>query len=79
MTEVKMLPAIDSVKVYGEHMHHLVGVTEIAQMLGVSRQRADQLSRTEAFPAPQAELAAGRVWSREAVETWISSRRGSRA
>ena len=30
----------------------LAGVTEIAEMLGVSRQRADQLSRTRGFPDP---------------------------
>jgi hypothetical protein len=33
----------------------LAGVTEIAEMLGVSRQRADQLSRTRGFPDPVAK------------------------
>ena len=52
--------------------HHLVGITEIARMLGVSPQRADQLSRAYAdFPAPEAELSAGRIWKRAAVERWI--------
>lgn len=52
--------------------HHLVGTAEIAAMLGVSRQRVDQIVDSyEDFPAPEAELSAGRVWSRTAVETWI--------
>ncbi len=51
--------------------HHLVGAAEIAEMLGVSRQRVDQLVSTyEDFPSPEAELSGGRVWSRTAVETW---------
>jgi predicted DNA-binding transcriptional regulator AlpA len=52
--------------------HHLVGVTEIAEMLGVSRQRADQLAGKYAdFPAPEVVLSTGRVWSRARVEEWI--------
>ena len=49
---------------------HLVGVTEIAEMLGISRQRAHQLTRAEGFPAPVAELSAGRIWNRDEVEEW---------
>lgn len=52
-------------------MHHLVGVAEVAQMLAVSRQRVNRIVHTHAdFPAPEAELAAGRVWQRSAVEAW---------
>jgi hypothetical protein len=55
---------------------NLVGVTEIAEMLGVSRQRVDQIMRTDsAFPAPVAELHAGRIWLRDEVEVW-GRRRG---
>jgi len=39
-----------------------VGVTEIAQMLGVSRQRVMELRQRDDFPEPVAELAAGPVW-----------------
>lgn len=50
----------------------LVGVAEIAEMLGVSRARVTQLAQTyEDFPEPEAELAAGRIWSRTAIESWI--------
>ncbi len=51
-------------------MHHLVGLAEIAAMLGVSRGRADQLVRQAGFPAPDAVLTAGRIWKREDVEAW---------
>ena len=51
--------------------NHLVGVAEIALMLGVSRQRVDAIARTHPdFPKPQAELTAGRVWLRAEIETW---------
>jgi predicted DNA-binding transcriptional regulator AlpA len=48
----------------------LVSTPEIAVMLGVSRQRVDQLTRMEGFPEPAAELAIGRVWERADVEAW---------
>ena len=48
----------------------LVSTPEIAAMLGVSRQRVDQLTRGEGFPEPAAELAIGRVWERADVEAW---------
>jgi predicted DNA-binding transcriptional regulator AlpA len=50
--------------------HHLVGVTEIAQMLDVSRQRVTQLHRMPGFPEPVVILASGRVWERERIEEW---------
>jgi predicted DNA-binding transcriptional regulator AlpA len=49
----------------------LVGVTEIAEMLGVSRQRVDQIVRSDGrFPKPVAELHAGRIWLRTDVAAW---------
>ena len=51
---------------------HLVGVTEIARMLAVSRQRADQITREYLdFPPPEATLSSGRVWRTEAVRKWV--------
>jgi hypothetical protein len=35
----------------------LVGVTEIAQLLAISRQRADQLTRTKGWPDPLERVA----------------------
>jgi hypothetical protein len=53
----------------------LVGVTEIADVLGVSRQRASQLASTKGFPEPLAKLACGQIWEREAVELWEKDRK----
>lgn len=51
--------------------HHLVGSAEAAQLLGVTRQRLSQLLQSyDDFPAPEAELASGRIWSTEAIKEW---------
>jgi len=53
---------------------HLCGVAEIARLLGVSRQRVDQLARAYPdFPKPEAELAAGRIWSTADIEAWLAT------
>ena len=53
---------------------HLVGLSEIASMLGVTRQRASQLVRDyDDFPPPVAKLASGRVWETAAVEAWAKA------
>jgi prophage regulatory protein len=51
-------------------MHHLVGSAEIGRMLGVSRQRVQQLVNRDDFPRPDAVLEMGKVWKRTEVETW---------
>jgi predicted DNA-binding transcriptional regulator AlpA len=60
----------------------VVGISEIAELLGVTSQRAGQIARDYAdFPTPIATLAAGRVWDRQAIEAWIGThphRRGGR-
>ena len=48
----------------------LVGTAEIAEMLGLSRQRVHQLTSKPDFPQPLAVLAAGVIWRREDVEEW---------
>lgn len=50
-----------------------VGVVEIGQLLGVSRQRALVLTKRAGFPAPVAQLAMGRVWDRDQVITWAKT------
>lgn len=52
----------------------VVGISEIALLLGVTPQRAGQIARDHVdFPAPVATLAAGRVWDADAVKAWIAS------
>lgn len=48
-------------------MPELMSAAEIAEELGVSRQRVHQLRETVAFPAPLAELRGGAVWDAAAV------------
>lgn len=52
----------------------LIGVAELAETLGVTKQRASALARSAGFPLPIAELAAGPIWAepmvRRFVEEW---------
>lgn len=64
----------DRVRPLGTRKLDLVGVTEVKEFLGVSRQRVHQLIRDDTgFPNPVAELAAGRIWLREDIEEWARS------
>jgi prophage regulatory protein len=53
---------------------NLAGLHEVGELIGVSRQRADQLARQVGFPKPVAELKAGRIWRRADVQRWIDAR-----
>ena len=45
----------------------VIALAELTQMLGVSKNRAMQVSRKSDFPAPLGDLSVGRIWSYEAV------------
>ena len=47
-----------------------IGLAEIAELLRVSRTRADQLVRQKGFPDWKVHLSAGRLWDRAEVEKW---------
>jgi len=50
----------------------LVGVAELADRLGVSRQRVSQLAKEHrGFPRPEADLASGPVWDESAIEAFV--------
>jgi hypothetical protein len=49
----------------------LVGVAEIARILGVSAQRAASVVKSAQFPAPVARLAAGDIWTRPSLDGFI--------
>lgn len=52
-------------------MHHLIDINGVAELFGITRQGAYKLVQLErGFPAPVAELTAGRVWETNAVERW---------
>lgn len=50
-----------------------VGVLEVAELLGVSRQRVFQLMKRADFPAPFATLACGQIWRKGDLSTFIDS------
>jgi prophage regulatory protein len=52
----------------------LAGIREAAEILGVSRQRVNQLERLKGFPKPLDRIAAGPVWRRADVEKWAKRR-----
>lgn len=52
----------------------VMGAHEIAEYLGVSRQRVTQLTNSKHFPAPATTLAMGKVWDGQEVEQWASER-----
>ncbi|WP_370644287.1 helix-turn-helix transcriptional regulator [Actinoplanes sp. L3-i22] len=56
-----------------------MGLQEIQQRLGLSRQRIQQLSGRDGFPSPYQTLAMGRVWLADEIETWIRTHRPARA
>jgi predicted DNA-binding transcriptional regulator AlpA len=53
----------------------LVGIKEVADMLGVSRTRADQLSRRPGFPEPIVRHARVRLWEDKDIQAWIEANR----
>jgi len=51
-------------------MPALGSVHEFAELLGVSRARASEITRLPDFPQPITRLAAGPVWLRTLLEAW---------
>jgi hypothetical protein len=49
----------------------LVGVTELAGALGVSKQRISELTESGRFPAPVVRLKAGPIWQRSAIARFV--------
>jgi predicted DNA-binding transcriptional regulator AlpA len=49
---------------------YVMGTHEIAAMLGVSRQRAQQITAGKDFPRMYDQVKAGKLWRRSAVEQW---------
>ena len=60
----------------------VLGISEIGEQLGVSRQRASQIARRRDFPRPYAVLACGPVWLepnvRRFVDNWDRKPEGPR-
>jgi predicted DNA-binding transcriptional regulator AlpA len=54
-------------------------VVEIAEILGVSKQRADQLRRQPDFPTPVDRWARGDLWAAADVRQWARTYAGGAA
>lgn len=52
----------------------VVGYAEIAELAGVSRQRARAFRQIPGFPPPVIETAQGPLMARGAVEAWVANR-----
>lgn len=50
----------------------LVGITEIAEMIGSSTQQVNTLTHREGFPSPLVTLAMGRFYGKAAIERWVA-------
>jgi predicted DNA-binding transcriptional regulator AlpA len=50
----------------------LLGVPEIADLLGVSRRTAWRYVERPHFPEPAAQVSGKRLWQRRAVEKWAN-------
>jgi len=60
----------------------LISISDVADLLKptsptgtVSRERADQISRRDTFPAPVQTGRVGRLWDEDAVREWIATYR----
>lgn len=53
----------------------MIGTAEITRRLGVSRQRAHQITNLATFPRPVASLQLGRIWAARDVEVWAAEHR----
>jgi len=49
------------------------GVSEVAALLGVSRQRVSELRARDGFPEPIADLAAGPVWAVSSLKSFVAN------
>ena len=60
-------------QVQADDVPELVGVAEIAALLGRTRQRVQQLTATSDFPAPVQVLTMGKVWRADDIHAWAAT------
>ena len=53
----------------------LMGTSEVAALLGISRQRVLVIARQPGFPKPLAVLKMGNVWRGAEVRAWAADRK----
>ncbi len=52
----------------------LMGTSEVAALLGISRQRVLKIAQQPGFPAPVAVLKMGNVWRGQDIRAWAAQR-----
>lgn len=57
------------------NLPELVGLAEIADIAGTTRQRVFQMTANRGFPFPVMELRSGRLWNKAAVRNYLEKRR----
>ncbi|MEG0161478.1 MAG: hypothetical protein RR714_04140, partial [Aurantimicrobium sp.] len=76
-TEIEAVNLMSANKFHQELDHPLIpevaALGEIAELAGVTRQRANSLVKNKTFPAPITELKAGKLWLKPAVENWLQN------
>lgn len=74
-------PAVREAEAFRPDTPELLAATDVAELLGVTRQRVHQLHKARGdFPAPYVRLGSGPVWTRPAIEAFNTgwSRKGGR-
>jgi len=66
---------VEGKRVYRRDEIRLMGSAEIAERLGVVRQRVYQIANRKGFPDPVGVLSMGQVWLADEVEAWIKVNR----
>jgi prophage regulatory protein len=57
----------------GTHQDDYMGITEIADYIGYSKQRVSQFVEQNDFPRPLAVLGQGRIWATESIDEWVDA------
>jgi predicted DNA-binding transcriptional regulator AlpA len=52
----------------------VLGLTEVATLLGVSKRTASRYASRDDFPAPAADLAMGPIWFESDVRSWLETK-----
>jgi len=60
---------------YSNSDEDLIDMTQLQEMLGVSRGRAYTISRDRTFPEPAISRTRFRAWRRTDVEAWLDQHR----
>lgn len=73
LTKLELLSPEALAKEDEEHDKRFCGLSEVAEILGVSKQRANRIVLNQSFPAPLFEISSGRVWRTDSVTDWMKN------